>query len=79
VVILQARTGRRRRPDHDRAGGHNRGVETLRTEAVAEIIDGLDLDAVMFEAADPPVFEWYIKDYGAAVMHGLIAARWKAS
>jgi len=22
---------------------------------------------VMFEAADPPVFEWYIKNYGAEV------------
>jgi phosphosulfolactate synthase (CoM biosynthesis protein A) len=25
------------------------------------------MDKVMFEAADPPVFEWYIKNYGVDV------------
>lgn len=34
---------------------------------VAQIIDALGLEAVMFEAADPAVFEWYIKNYGAEV------------
>jgi phosphosulfolactate synthase (CoM biosynthesis protein A) len=34
---------------------------------VAQIIGELGLDAVMFEAADPAVFEWYIKNYGAEV------------
>jgi phosphosulfolactate synthase (CoM biosynthesis protein A) len=34
---------------------------------VAAIIDSLGLEPVMFEAADPPVFEWYIKHYGAEV------------
>lgn len=31
------------------------------------IIDKLGLDKVMFEAADPPVFEWYVKNYGNEV------------
>src|SRR5437773_6022847 len=33
----------------------------------AKIIDGLGLEKVMFEAADPEVFAWYIKNYGAEV------------
>lgn len=42
-------------------------VETWRTDVVAQIIDELGLEAVMFEAADPAVFEWYVKNYGAEV------------
>jgi phosphosulfolactate synthase (CoM biosynthesis protein A) len=42
-------------------------VSTWRTDVVARIIDELGLDRVMFEAADPPVFEWYIKNYGNEV------------
>ncbi|WP_206630088.1 MULTISPECIES: phosphosulfolactate synthase [unclassified Mesorhizobium] len=30
----------------------------------ARIINELGLEKVMFEAADPAVFEWYIKNYG---------------
>ena len=37
------------------------------TQVPAAIIDGLGLNPVMFEAADPKVFEWYIKNYGAEV------------
>jgi phosphosulfolactate synthase (CoM biosynthesis protein A) len=33
----------------------------------AEVINALGLEKVMFEAADPEVFEWYIKNYGAEV------------
>jgi phosphosulfolactate synthase (CoM biosynthesis protein A) len=47
--------------------GITESVETWRTDAVAQIIDELGLEAVMFEAADPEVFEWYIKNYGAEV------------
>jgi phosphosulfolactate synthase (CoM biosynthesis protein A) len=47
--------------------GITENVETWRTDAAARIIDALGLDAVMFEAADPPVFEWYVKNYGADV------------
>ncbi len=33
----------------------------------ANIIDALGLEKVMFEAADPEVFAWSIKNYGAEV------------
>jgi phosphosulfolactate synthase (CoM biosynthesis protein A) len=47
--------------------GITESVAAWRTDAVAEIIDDLGLDAVMFEAAEPSVFEWYVKNYGAEV------------
>jgi phosphosulfolactate synthase (CoM biosynthesis protein A) len=47
--------------------GITENVSTWRTDVVARIIDELGLDKVMFEAADPPVFEWYIKNYGNEV------------
>jgi len=37
------------------------------TGAAASIINGVGLENVMFEAADPPVFEWYVKNYGNEV------------
>jgi len=42
-------------------------VKTWRTDAAAKIIEALGLEQVMFEAADPEVFAWYIKHYGAEV------------
>lgn len=47
--------------------GITESVTAWRTDAVAAVIDGLGLGPVMFEAADPPVFEWYVKNYGAEV------------
>ncbi len=47
--------------------GITENVEPWRTDVAAKIIGALGIDAVMFEAADPPVFEWYIKNYGADV------------
>ena len=47
--------------------GITESVETWRTDVVARIIEGVGLDAVMFEAADPAVFKWYIKNYGSDV------------
>ena len=44
--------------------GITENVTTWRTDVVARIINQLGLDKVMFEGADPPVFEWYIKNYG---------------
>ena len=35
--------------------------------ALAGIVDGLGLEKVMFEAADPEVFAWYVKNYGPEV------------
>lgn len=42
-------------------------VTHWKTDVAAKIINGLGLNNVMFEAADPPVFEWYIKNYGPEV------------
>jgi phosphosulfolactate synthase (CoM biosynthesis protein A) len=42
-------------------------VTTWRTDVVAEISRELGLKKVMFEAADPEVFGWYIKNYGPDV------------
>jgi phosphosulfolactate synthase (CoM biosynthesis protein A) len=47
--------------------GITENVNEWRTDVVAEIIDALGTEKVMFEAADPAVFEWYIKNYGSEV------------
>lgn len=47
--------------------GITENVETWRTDIVDEVIDGVGAEHLMFEAADPPVFEWYVKNYGPDV------------
>ncbi|MBX6763176.1 MAG: phosphosulfolactate synthase [Rubrobacteraceae bacterium] len=47
--------------------GITESVKTWRTDVPAEVINTLGLEKVMFEAADPEVFEWYIKNYGPEV------------
>lgn len=47
--------------------GITESVAVWRTDAVAKIINALGLEHVMFEAADPEVFAWYIKHYGPEV------------
>jgi len=47
--------------------GITENVKTWRTDVPPKIIDALGLDKVMFEAADPEVFGWYIKNYGPEV------------
>ncbi|KKO19863.1 MAG: phosphosulfolactate synthase [Candidatus Brocadia sp.] len=47
--------------------GITENVKTWRTDVVARIIHALGLEKVMFEAADPDVFSWYIKNYGPEV------------
>jgi phosphosulfolactate synthase (CoM biosynthesis protein A) len=42
-------------------------VREWRTDVVASIVAELGLERVMFEAADPNVFSWYIKNYGIDV------------
>jgi phosphosulfolactate synthase (CoM biosynthesis protein A) len=44
--------------------GITENVKSWRTDVVAHIIDRLGLEKVMFEGADPAVFEWYVKNYG---------------
>jgi phosphosulfolactate synthase (CoM biosynthesis protein A) len=47
--------------------GITENVRTWNTGAVARIVDALGLDAIMFEAAEPEVFTWYVKNYGPDV------------
>lgn len=47
--------------------GITENVETWRTDVVAKVIHELGLEKVMFEAANPEVFAWYIKNYGPEV------------
>jgi len=42
-------------------------VKTWRIDVIARIVNVLGLERVMFEAADPAVFSWYIKTYGSDV------------
>jgi phosphosulfolactate synthase (CoM biosynthesis protein A) len=42
-------------------------VREWRTDVVASIVAELGLEQVMFEAAEPDVFSWYIKNYGIDV------------
>ncbi len=44
--------------------GITENVTTWNTAPVASIINGVGIEHVMFESADPLVFEWYIKNYG---------------
>jgi phosphosulfolactate synthase (CoM biosynthesis protein A) len=47
--------------------GLTESVTEWRTDLVAKIIDGLGLEKTMFEAADPQVFTWYLKNYGTDI------------
>jgi phosphosulfolactate synthase (CoM biosynthesis protein A) len=47
--------------------GITENVNAWRTDAIAAIVDALGLDHVMFEAAEPAVFEWYVKTFGRDV------------
>ena len=47
--------------------GITENVRAWRTDVVARIVGALGLEQVMFEAADPDVFGWYVKTYGPEV------------
>ena len=47
--------------------GITESVRKWRTDVPAQIADALGLENVMFEAADPDVFAWYIRNYGPEV------------
>jgi phosphosulfolactate synthase (CoM biosynthesis protein A) len=47
--------------------GITENVKVWRTDVVAKLINALGLEKPMFEAADPEVFAWYIKNYGPEV------------
>jgi phosphosulfolactate synthase (CoM biosynthesis protein A) len=47
--------------------GITESVKAWRTDVPAKFVNALGLEKVMFEAADPQVFAWYIKNYGPEV------------
>lgn len=47
--------------------GITENVVKWNTAPAAAVINGVGTEHVMFEAADPPVFEWYVKNYGNEV------------
>ena len=47
--------------------GITENVKHWRTDVVAKFINVLGLEKAMFEAADPEVFAWHIKNYGPEV------------
>ena len=47
--------------------GITESVRQWRTDVIARFIGGLGLEKTMFEAAEPGVFDWYVKNYGPEV------------
>ena len=47
--------------------GITENVRTWRTDVISKLIRELGAEKTMFEAADPDVFGWYIKNYGPEV------------
>ncbi len=47
--------------------GITENVRTWRTDVISKFIRELGVEKTMFEAADPDVFGWYIKNYGPEV------------
>jgi phosphosulfolactate synthase (CoM biosynthesis protein A) len=47
--------------------GITESVNVWRTDVISAIINALGLEKLMFEAAEPDVFSWYIKNYGPEV------------
>ncbi len=47
--------------------GITESVNVWRTDVPGRFVNALGLEKVMFEAADPDVFAWYIKNYGPTV------------
>jgi phosphosulfolactate synthase (CoM biosynthesis protein A) len=47
--------------------GVTEGVRTWRTDVPGAFVAELGMDRLMFEAADPPVFRWYVRNYGPDV------------
>lgn len=47
--------------------GVTENANPWRTDVPAKFINEIGLEKVMFEAADPQVFKWYIKNYGPEV------------
>jgi phosphosulfolactate synthase (CoM biosynthesis protein A) len=47
--------------------GITENVNSWRMDVPAKFVNALELEKVMFEAAEPEVFSWYVKSYGPEV------------
>jgi phosphosulfolactate synthase (CoM biosynthesis protein A) len=47
--------------------GVTESVTTWRTDVPAALADAIGIEKIIFEAAEPKVFEWYIKNFGPEV------------
>ena len=47
--------------------GMTENVKTWRSDVAATFVTAIGLEHLMFEAADPEVFAWYVKNYGPNV------------
>ncbi|KZL69612.1 cysteine sulfinate desulfinase [Colletotrichum incanum] len=47
--------------------GITENVKTWRTDVIQKILRDLPMEKVMFEAADPAVFNWYVREFGIDV------------
>ena len=47
--------------------GITENADPWRTDVAAKIMNQVGMENVMFEAADPQVFDWYVKNYGIDV------------
>ncbi|KKY17488.1 putative sulfonate biosynthesis enzyme [Phaeomoniella chlamydospora] len=47
--------------------GITENVKTWRTDVISQIMKALPPEKLMFEAADPKVFNWYIREFGIDV------------
>jgi phosphosulfolactate synthase (CoM biosynthesis protein A) len=47
--------------------GITENVKSWRSDVTARFVTAIGLEHLMFEAADPEVFAWYVKNYGPAV------------
>lgn len=47
--------------------GITENVKSWRTDVIQAVLRDLPQEKVMFEAADPPVFNWYVREFGVDV------------
>lgn len=47
--------------------GITENVKSWRTDVIQAILKGLPAEKVMFEAAEPKVFNWYVREFGVDV------------
>jgi phosphosulfolactate synthase (CoM biosynthesis protein A) len=43
------------------------GEENWKKDVIFDVVKGLDIKKLMFEGADPEVFQWYVRNFGTCV------------